>query len=127
MAFQNVPGFDASHMMKASTLMEFSDRFSKIVYNYSSVEDYYFQASCANFISNSISVPLLCLNAADDPLVPPSSIPFEKLRSNPNIILLITPRGGHLAWLDKNGECWMNRVCISYLESVLKTKEILLK
>lgn len=100
-----------------------------MLYKLESAEEYYFKGSCCNFINSSnISIPLLCINALDDPLVPGNdtclihlkerSIPYEKLKSNKNVILATTEVGGHLAWLNYQGKCWMNEVCIQFTQAV---------
>jgi len=118
--FEGFPNLDIENVLKASSLMEFSDRFSKIIYGYNSVEEYYHKGSCTNFIGEGkIPIPLLCLNADDDPLVPLSSIPLKALCTHQNTIVAITKGGGHLAWLDYRGRCWMNTICMQFLISVL--------
>ena len=47
-------------------------------------------------------VPLLCVNALDDPIAPKEAIPreaFGPAGGNPHLMLATTPTGGHLGWL----------------------------
>jgi predicted alpha/beta-fold hydrolase len=45
-------------------------------------------------------IPMIFLNALDDPLVLQSLIPYDLVLKNDNIILLTTQHGGHLGWMD---------------------------
>ncbi len=48
--------------------------------------DYYRDASSSRFIT-SVRVPLLCLNAVDDPIAPGECIPYDECEFNPHVIL----------------------------------------
>jgi predicted alpha/beta-fold hydrolase len=124
--------------------MEFSERFSCKLYNYESHHEYYHKASCCNFVKegrvgwrvekknlayvsytlslDKIGIPLLCLSALDDPLVPESSIPYTGLQCNKNVILITTQQGGHLAWTTAKGTSWMDAVISDYIQCSLSTR-----
>ncbi len=42
---------------------------------------------------------MLCLNALDDPIVPPEALPYTESENNGNVLLVTTRKGGHVAWL----------------------------
>ena len=46
---------------------------------------------------SEIKCPTLILNYLDDPIIPKEVIPYDEVKSNPNIILGTHPNGGHLA------------------------------
>lgn len=64
---------------------------------YDSVDEYYKDASSAQRVKD-VRVPLLVINAVDDPIAPADAIPRTELANNPNCITAITPGGGHLGW-----------------------------
>lgn len=72
------------------------------------------------FVTDKIQIPLLCLSALDDPLVPETSIPYAGLAKNRNVALVTTAQGGHLAWVDVRGRCWMNEVIAEYVQHALQ-------
>lgn len=51
----------------------------------------------AYLIVSDVKVPLLILNALDDPIVPPQCIPYEEVSANTNLVLATTDKGGHVA------------------------------
>lgn len=67
-------------------------------------------------------MPLLAINAEDDPVRPLSSIdfssadthqiavneaiPYQEFGQNPYTVLCTTSLGGHLSWFESNGERW---------------------
>jgi predicted alpha/beta-fold hydrolase len=55
-------------------------------------------------IIDRVARPALILSAADDPFVPPHIFDAPAVRNNPHITTVITPRGGHCAFVeDANG------------------------
>lgn len=49
-------------------------------------------------LQDQIKIPLLCINAMNDPLICSSLIPYDLPAKNHNVILATTGKGGHLAW-----------------------------
>ena len=55
--------------LQSTTIREFDDRFTAPMFGYPTWEDYYKDA-CVHDKVHSLEVPVLCLNAADDPISP---------------------------------------------------------
>lgn len=96
-----------------------------MLFKYASVHEFYTDASCMTRLPH-VAVPLLCINAADDPIsitLPPE----EQVRANPNVILCVTRAGGHLGFFESSGasseergplRTWSSRVIAEFAESV---------
>ncbi|RLN25113.1 embryogenesis-associated protein EMB8-like [Panicum miliaceum] len=82
---------------KSRSIREFDHYATCVVARYETVDTYYRRCSSASFVGN-VSVPLLCINALDDPLCTREAIPWDECRANKNIVLATTPNGGHLAF-----------------------------
>ncbi|CAL4960236.1 unnamed protein product [Urochloa decumbens] len=82
---------------KSRSIREFDHHATCVVARYETVDTYYRRCSSASFVGN-VSVPLLCINALDDPLCTREAIPWDECRANKNIVLATTPNGGHLAF-----------------------------
>ena len=59
----------------------------------------YIRAFCAVGIQK-VTIPLLCVNAEDDPICVSDAIPFHEALQNPKVILCTTKAGGHLAYYE---------------------------
>jgi hypothetical protein len=59
------------------------------------VDDYY-AGSCSADRIPDIKVPVLCVQADNDPIAPSHAIPFDRIKANENCILVTTPFGGEL-------------------------------
>ncbi|CAO3637922.1 unnamed protein product [Cunninghamella blakesleeana] len=81
----------------SKTIREFDSNCTSKVFGYSTVNNYYRDASSARFIEH-VRIPLLCVNALDDPISPLSSIPYDEIKINPYVVLATTDYGGHLGW-----------------------------
>lgn len=90
---------------------EFDAAFTKDVgdikppFPFPTVGEYYQWASSDRSLRD-IKVPFLALNSADDPVVISSPVDGG---GNPNVVMALTRRGGHLGWFHKGQDCKMDR------------------
>ncbi|KAG7956154.1 hypothetical protein I3843_11G110800 [Carya illinoinensis] len=103
----------------AKTLREFDEGLTRVSFGFKSVDDYYYNSSSSDSIEH-VRIPLLCIQAANDPICPSVGIPREDIKENPNCLLIITPKGGHLGWIAGvealRGAPWTDPVVMDYLE-----------
>ncbi|CEP17279.1 hypothetical protein [Parasitella parasitica] len=92
-------GIDIDEVLAAKTIREYDDACTKKMSNYTTVDNYYRDGSCARLIEH-VRIPLLCINALDDPIALARCIPVDKIKINPYIILAATKYGGHLGWFE---------------------------
>ncbi|KAG2197160.1 hypothetical protein INT47_009467 [Mucor saturninus] len=90
---------DLEEVLAAKTIREYDDACTKKMSNYTTVNNYYRDGSCSRVIEH-VRVPLLCINALDDPISTEACIPVDEIRVNPYIILAGTKHGGHLGWFE---------------------------
>ena len=60
---------------------------------WNSVDEYYENSSSSLSIPD-VAIPLLCIQAENDPIAPAEAIPYDAIAANPNCILVTTPTGG---------------------------------
>ncbi|CAG8485962.1 6434_t:CDS:2, partial [Gigaspora rosea] len=86
-----------SYGISSRSIREFDSRITSKCFGYETVDHYYRDAS-SYFYVTKVRVPLLCLNAEDDPIVSAECLPFDESIYNPYCILATTYCGGHLGW-----------------------------
>lgn len=110
-------------IMKSKTLYALDTSLTAKVYGYGSAQEYYEDACSGEYI-HQIQIPTLIINALDDPFVHESVLNH----SNPNIIMALTNRGGHLGFssgiLPWNVENWTIEVVSEYLDALQGTRLI---
>ncbi|ESO99164.1 hypothetical protein LOTGIDRAFT_226275 [Lottia gigantea] len=114
--------FDMEHVLKSSTIREFDDRFTAKMFGYSSWEEYY-QEACIHEKVHAIEVPVLCLNASDDPFSPSHAIPVKDANNHDNVALVVTSHGGHIGFLEgimPRHSTYMYRWFTQFMDSVFK-------
>jgi len=89
---------DPKRMLACASYREITKRFHLKLYGYSHL-DRYLEESSSCHVLKYVDVPLLCVNAEDDPVCPPGLIPFEEFLENPHVVLAKTDAGGHHAYL----------------------------
>ena len=99
--------YDLTRLREVRTVREFDEEFVARASGFTDADDYYDRASSIR-VANGIRVPTLIIHAEDDPF-----IPFEPLRDgvfshNPYILLIATPKGGHVAFISR-GESGADR------------------
>lgn len=121
--------FDSNRLhMQCKTLREFDDRGTRRMFGFANVDEYYSKSSSRKFLG-TVGVPLLCINALDDPIVPSTVIPSEPAQwgNNPNIIICTTRRGGHVGWLEDNNpfamhNSWADSITMRFFQALLEAR-----
>ncbi len=97
---------DLGAMERSRTLRDFDDAVTAPLHGFRDADDYYRRSSSAAFVED-IRVPTLVLHSRDDPFLPETSIPRAALDANPFVTAALTPRGGHVGFLE--GPPWQPR------------------
>ena len=114
-------GFDLSGLWKIWSIRAFDDRYTAPHHGFAGASDYYHRASALRVIDR-VARPALILSAADDPFVPPEIFDAPEVRDNPNITTVITPHGGHCAFVeDANGYdgYYAERTVVDFLKNAV--------
>jgi uncharacterized protein len=112
--------FDVSRATSVSSLRDFDDKVTAYYCGFAGAEDYY-QRSSASRVVESIAVPTLILNAANDPFIRILPETRVKVAANPFVTFHETPDGGHCSFLaDANGYDgrWAEREVVKFLRCV---------
>ena len=93
-------------------------RFYNIPFHhFKSVDDFYLQSSCEQFIS-SIRVPSLMVNALNDPILGKLCYPYAAAETNSNFYLETPKAGGHLGFsLPNSKNSWMEVRAYEFISS----------
>jgi predicted alpha/beta-fold hydrolase len=113
--------FDLSGLWKIWSIRAFDERYTAPHHGFDGASDYYHRASAMRVIDRAAR-PALILSAADDPFVPPEIFQMDALRNHPHVTTLITPHGGHCAFVENaNGYdgYYAERVVIEFLAAQL--------
>ncbi|MFS8029732.1 hypothetical protein Hanom_Chr17g01525741 [Helianthus anomalus] len=72
------------------------------------------------------STCLFDLQAKNDPIAPDRAIPREDIKENPNCVLIVTPKGGHLGWVAgenaPQGCPWTDPMVMDFLQHLENEK-----
>ncbi|HXP32260.1 MAG TPA: alpha/beta fold hydrolase [Stellaceae bacterium] len=92
-----VTGAERRAILAARSIWEFDDRFSAPRNGFAGATDYYERSAARHYLAG-IAVPTLVIHALDDPWIPSEPYLDFVWRRNPNLIPLITARGGHVGF-----------------------------
>jgi len=91
-----------SDLARVRSVREFDNRITARYCGFRDAADYYAQSSAMRVIG-AIRKPTLIVAAEDDPVVPFAMFANEALRANPNISVIAARRGGHCAFISREG------------------------
>lgn len=120
--FENIGGeYNLPMAKKCQSVRQFDEGLTRVSFGYKTVDDYYYDASSCRTIKN-VQVPLLCIQAEDDPIAPISGTPFADIEANPNCLLVVTPFGGHLGWVAgpeaPRGAPWTDPYILAFFQAL---------
>ncbi|OMH79014.1 Embryogenesis-associated protein EMB8 [Zancudomyces culisetae] len=111
--------FDDEKIIKSKTFEEIDNNVTAKAFGYKDCYEYYDKSSCNPYLEK-VSIPLLCINTADDPITPPMSINFSSFKENPNLVLALVPYGGHIGFFESfSGTTWHQKPISEFFEAVL--------
>ncbi|XBW36430.1 hypothetical protein QEN19_002008 [Hanseniaspora menglaensis] len=111
--------FTKENLKKAKnfkTTVEFDDTFTAPYMGFDSAILYYSNAGSINRLPK-IKIPLVSINAEDDPVVGETSETLKNIvLNNENVMYIKTDLGGHLAYLQSNNDSWITKPIAKYIE-----------
>jgi len=114
------PGeFSLEPLRRIWTVRQFDEAYTAPHHGFRDAADYYYRASALR-VADCIRVPTMIITAEDDPFVPVSSFRDPAVAGNPHITVVITPHGGHCAYVERgDGEYdgyWAEREIVRFID-----------
>jgi uncharacterized protein len=108
----DVTARERAAIVASRSIWEFDHGFTAPRNGYGGAEDFYEQNAALRFLDD-IAVPTLIIHALDDPWIPPGAYHAYDWRRNPNLVPLLTPRGGHVGFQGRNSRVPWHDDCIA--------------
>ncbi|KAI1809121.1 carboxylesterase-like protein [Poronia punctata] len=105
---------DYNELANVKYLYEFDKAYQCPTWGYPTVDTYYRDASSVDTLL-AVRIPLLALNALDDPISVKAGVPFDEAKQNPYTVLCTTSLGGHLGWFEVGGGRWHAKPVSNFL------------
>ena len=92
---------DIDFLLNTNQITDFDQYYTSYLLGFRGTDDYYRNISSVYDMKN-IDVPLLCISAKDDQICFEEGIPFEEIKLNKNIALLLTSHGTHSCFIESD-------------------------
>lgn len=102
----NGSSVNLASLPKIKSLVDFEDNYNRILQNYPTTDAYAADSRLQDHLAY-IETPTLCLSSEDDFMAPLKLLPLDQIRANKNLCMVLTKRGGHMAFID--GILWPKR------------------
>jgi predicted alpha/beta-fold hydrolase len=110
------PLLDGARLERARTLRDFDEVVTAPLHGFADAADYYARSSGKPFL-HKVRVPLLLLNARDDPFMPGTALPSQAELSGA-ITAEFTAKGGHVGYVGELGDLsWLPRRLLRYFDA----------
>lgn len=110
--------FPIDGLDRVRTVFEFDDRFTARAFGFGDAPNYYATQSALRFLEG-IRLPVLMVQAKDDPMIPFSIFESPEIRNSPWIQLVATEHGGHLGYISRNKpRFWLDPIICAWLEEI---------
>jgi predicted alpha/beta-fold hydrolase len=108
----------ANHRIR--TLREFDNLYTAPIHGFRDAEEYWEKSSSRRYLEG-IQVPVLLLNARDDPFLTLESLPYAEAEKNPQLFLEAPKSGGHVGFIDlaSNFRRWHESRSLEFLEQTV--------
>jgi uncharacterized protein len=111
--------FSLEPLRRIWTVRQFDNAYTAPHHGFRDAADYYYRASALR-VADRIRVPALILAAEDDPFVPTSTFRDPAVTLNGNITVVITPHGGHCAYVERADQeydgYWAERELVRFID-----------
>ena len=109
---------DLERAARARSFHDYDDAATAPLHGFASAVDYYARSSSIHFLPR-ITVPTLCVSAADDPFLPRAVLDLVAQRAPGNVELRVTATGGHVGFVagahPRRAEYWAERTVVDWL------------
>jgi len=86
-------------VFSSRTVKQFDQSFTAPQFGYKDVDEYYKDACLVGNVKH-IKVPVLAINAHDDPFQPGDALPTDETSSNDYVAIMKTQYGGHIGFME---------------------------
>lgn len=108
----DVTARERAAIVASRSIWEFDHSFTAPRNGYNGAEEFYERNAAQRFL-DSVAVPTLIIHALDDPWIPPDAYLAYDWRRIPNLVPLITPRGGHVGFQGRDSRVPWHDQCIA--------------
>ena len=112
---------NADFILNTNQIKDFDDYVTAKLFGFMGADDYYRNVSCVHEMKN-INIPLLCISSKDDQICFKEAIPYDDIKLNKNIALLLTSHGSHICFIENDGifgvKQWILRPILSFLMTI---------
>jgi uncharacterized protein len=96
---------DIENVHKVRTLWDFTENYVAPLHGFKSASEYYELSSCKQYL-HKIEIPILIVNAKNDPILGKNCYPFKEAMKNKNIFLETPDSGGHIGFISFKDYYW---------------------
>ncbi|KAF8514617.1 Alpha/Beta hydrolase protein [Gautieria morchelliformis] len=119
-AFQTETRFSVADLLRRRLVRTryYCDVVNSQLGGFRDADDYYIQASCAQYIGR-VRTPTLALNARDDPMAYELNLPYAEVQGSPWVVMATTG-GGHMGWFETKVKRWYVKPIREFLDAFLQ-------
>ena len=109
---------DVSQLWRVWNFEQFDTLYTAPLHGFRNARDYWRRASCLPVLAQ-VRLPILLINALDDPFLAPSCFPVDLARSHPRLTLEMPEHGGHVGFVSADpARYWSETRVVDFVSEI---------
>lgn len=110
---------DLRYLKQIKTIRDFDEYYTGPIHGFKDAREYY-ELNSSNGFLDTINIPTLIINAANDPFLDHTVFPIQSAKQSNYLHLIVSKYGGHVGFMDgRSSYNWADRQALKFINEII--------